>query len=87
MKSLAVIALALAAATCANITASFARWPDYPGFWVVGNHATKQCEIVTVNPIIDRAVIWFGAGPYKSLDDAKLARSNIRACPKEESGD
>jgi hypothetical protein len=28
--------------------------------------------------------IWFADGPYKSLDDAKLARSTIGACPKEE---
>jgi hypothetical protein len=26
--------------------------------------------------------IWFGDGPYKSLNDARLARSTIRACPK-----
>jgi hypothetical protein len=25
--------------------------------------------------------IWFGDGPYKSMADAKLARSTIRACP------
>jgi hypothetical protein len=25
--------------------------------------------------------IWFGTGPYKSLDDAKLARSTIPQCP------
>ena len=27
--------------------------------------------------------IWFGDGPYKSLADAKLARSTIGVCPKE----
>jgi len=54
------------------------------GFWVVGNHSTARCEIVTSNPLIDYTVIWFGAGPYRSLDDAKLARSTIRECPKEE---
>ena len=53
MKSLAVLSVALAAATFANITASFAR----------------------------------GAGPHKALDDAELVRSNIRGCPKQESGD
>ena len=52
-------------------------------FWVVGNHATSKCEIVTSNPLI-YGDIWFGDGPYKSLSDAKLARSTIRACPKEE---
>ena len=49
-------------------------------FWVVGNHATGKCNIVTSNPVIN-GDIWFGDGPYKSKDDAKLARSTIRACP------
>lgn len=55
-------------------------------FWVVGNRATSKCEIVTSNPVINGLVggnIWFGDGPYKSLDDAKLARSTISVCPKE----
>jgi hypothetical protein len=44
----------------------------------------RQCEIVTSNPVINNEVggaIWFGSGPYQSLDDAKLARSTIRGCP------
>jgi len=56
-------------------------------YWVVGNLATSKCEIVTSNPVIDSQVggnIWFGTGPYQSLDDAKLARSTISACPKVE---
>jgi hypothetical protein len=52
-------------------------------YWVVGNHATNKCEIVTTNPLIN-GDIWFGDGPYKSMSDAKLARSTINACPKEE---
>jgi hypothetical protein len=28
--------------------------------------------------------IWFGDGPYKSLADAKLARSTISACPEKD---
>jgi len=55
-------------------------------FWVVGNRATNGCDIVTKNPIID-GDIWFGDGPYKSKDDAKLARSTINACPKTEDKD
>ena len=51
-------------------------------FWVVGSRASGKCEIVTRNPVIDDANIWFGDGPYKSRDDAKLARSTINACPK-----
>jgi hypothetical protein len=50
-------------------------------FWVVGNSATGKCQIVTSNPVIS-GNIWFGDGPYKSKDDAKLARSTIGACPK-----
>jgi len=49
-------------------------------FWVVGNRATGKCNIVTSNPVI-YGDIWFGDGPYKSKDDAKLARSTIRVCP------
>ncbi|WP_431201163.1 hypothetical protein ACQ86E_18250 [Bradyrhizobium betae] len=49
-------------------------------FWVVGNRATGKCNIVTRNPVII-GDIWFGDGPYKSMADAKLARSTIRVCP------
>jgi hypothetical protein len=50
-------------------------------YWVVGNRATNGCEIVTSNPVVI-GDIWFEDGPYKSLADAKLARSTIRVCPK-----
>jgi hypothetical protein len=50
-------------------------------YWVVGNRATNRCEIVTSNPIVIGDV-WFEDGPYKSLSDAKLARSTIKVCPK-----
>lgn len=83
MKSLAIKSLLLAALTCANAPACFANWPDYKGFWVVGNHDSRKCEIVTSNPTIDGTVIWFSTGPYQSLDDAKLARSTIPQCPPE----
>ena len=82
MKSLVMKSVLLAALTCAIGTVCFARWPEYFGYWVVGSHATNKCEIVTVNPIIDGSIIWFASGPYQSLDDAKLARSTIDACPK-----
>lgn len=52
-------------------------------YWVVGNRATNKCDIVTRNPIII-GDIWFGDGPYRSVADAKLARSTIGACPKDE---
>lgn len=74
MKSLMLAVIVI----CATGTACFADG----SFWVVGNHATGKCEIVTSNPVIN-GDIWFGDGPYKSLADAKLARSTIGACPKE----
>jgi len=55
-------------------------------FWVVGNRATDKCEIVTSNPVII-GDIWFADGPYKSLADAKLARSTIGACPNKQDDD
>jgi hypothetical protein len=48
-------------------------------YWVVGNRATNKCEIVTSTPVIS-GDIWFGWGPYPSLDDAQRARSIIRGC-------
>lgn len=76
MKSL-LLAGAMIAATG---TFAFAQG----GYWVVGDSATGKCEIVTSNPVINSQVggnIWFGTGPYRSLDDAKLARSTVRQCP------
>ena len=57
------------------------------GYWVVGNRDNGKCDIVTSNPVIYSynaytTGYWFGSGPYQSLDDAKLARSTISACPK-----
>ena len=52
-------------------------------YWVVGNRATNKCEIVTSNPVVI-GDIWFEDGPYRSLADAKLARSTIRACPEKD---
>jgi hypothetical protein len=56
-------------------------------YWVVGNRATNKCDIVTHNPSIypyGGGDFWFGDGPYKSFADAKLARSTIRACPRDD---
>jgi hypothetical protein len=79
MKSLLLAGAVVVAAG----TQAFAQ----SGYWVVGNNATSKCEIVTSNPVINAQVggnITFGSGPYRSLDDAKLARSTIGACPKVE---
>ncbi|QPF85915.1 hypothetical protein IC762_06310 [Bradyrhizobium genosp. L] len=55
-------------------------------YWVVGNRATGRCPIVRTNPVIDGDT-WFGDGPYKSMADAKLARSTIGVCPKDDPSD
>ncbi len=52
-------------------------------YWVVGNRATNKCEIVTRNPVVI-GDIWFEDGPYRSLADAKLARSTISVCPEKD---
>ena len=85
MKSLAIKSLLLAALGCAGSTACLARWPEYAGFWVIGNRSTNFCEIVTANPVLPDSIFWFQSGPYKSLDDANLARSTISICPRQAS--
>ena len=77
----AVLTAALVGMTALGMTAT-ATWADGL-FWVVGNRATNRCEIVTSNPVII-GHIWFADGPYKSLADAKLARSTINACPNKD---
>ena len=67
---------------CAAATSCPAQ--TYSGYWVVGDGAAHTCEIVTSNPVIDYSVNSFGTGPYRSLDDAKLARSTIGVCPKDD---
>ena len=49
-------------------------------YWVVGKREAGKCEIVTSNPVVIGDT-WFADGPYKSSDDAKLARSTIPECP------
>ena len=56
-------------------------------YWVAGNRTTSKCDIVSSNPVIypyGGGTFWFGDGPYRSIADAKLARSTIRACPKDD---
>ncbi|MGJ5072053.1 hypothetical protein [Bradyrhizobium oligotrophicum] len=67
------------------MTTATAAWAE-DMFWVVGNRATNRCEIVTSNPVVTPTMgdIWFASGPFKSLDDAKLARSTINACPNKD---
>ena len=60
-------------------------------YWVAHDRSTGKCDIVTTQPIVfalpayDSAPneyrISFASGPYQSLDDAKVARSGISACP------
>jgi hypothetical protein len=79
--------LILAAAVVFASSVSYAAG----GYWVVGNRATGKCDIVTSNPVIGGGSAYdngggfsFGSGPYKSSDDAKLARSTIGVCPPPE---
>ena len=76
--------------TGALILASSISYAD-ASFWVVGNRATGKCDIVTSNPVIGGGSAYdkgggysFGDGPYKSKDDAKLARTTIDICPPPE---
>jgi hypothetical protein len=83
MKSLTVKSLLLAGAlTSAATTACVAQMVS--GYWVVGNGAIHSCEIVTSNPVIEYSPGSFGSGPYQSRDDARLARSTISVCPKDD---
>jgi hypothetical protein len=83
MTSLTVKSLLLAGVlTCAATPACIAQ--TYSGYWVVGNGADHTCQIVTSNPVIEPNPNSFGSGPYQSRDDARLARSTISVCPKEE---
>lgn len=50
------------------------------GFWVVGS-AAKGCRIVEQNPVIYLdGDVTFSDGPYRSMDDAKLAMTTISVC-------
>jgi hypothetical protein len=84
MKPLSVKPLLLAGVlACAATPACIAQMIS--GYWVVGNGADHTCRIVTSNPVIDYSPGSFGSGPYRSSDDARLARSTISVCPKEAS--
>ena len=51
----------------------------YVGFWLHDkSHAQGWQKFINAQV---GGNIWFGTGPYQSLDDAKLARSTIRSCP------
>ena len=62
-------------------------------YWVAGDRSTGRCNIVTSQPVVYGLPAYagsgseystsFASGPYQSLDDAKLARSGISACPSE----
>ena len=84
MKSLVVAGI---------MSAAFATAGHAGQFWVAGDRSTGKCKILTSQPVIFGLPAYGGAGseygtsfasgPYKSLDDAKLARSGISSCPPE----
>ena len=52
-------------------------------YWVVGNLVTNSCDIVSQTPVVSSdGPLWFGNGPHKSYDEARLARQGISACPR-----
>jgi len=76
--------------TGALVLASSISYAD-SRYWVVGNRATGKCDIVTSNPVIGGGSAYdngggysFGDGPYKSKDDARLARTTIGISPPPE---
>ena len=66
-------------------------------YWVAGDRSTGKCNIVTSQPVTYGLPAYDGAGseyktsftsgPYRSLDDAKLARSGIGSCPRPDPAD
>ena len=87
MKSLllaGVMSVAFATTACAQ-------------YWVAGDRSTGKCNIVTSQPVTYELPAYdsggseyktsFASGPYQSLDDAKLARTNISACPPPDPAD
>ena len=84
LKSLLLAGALTCAAAPACVAQTYSGTPTYSGYWVVGNGASHTCEIVTSNPVIDYSIGSFGSGPYQSRDDARLARSTINVCPKED---
>lgn len=84
LKSLLLAGALTCTATTACVAQTYSGVPTYSGYWVVGNGALHNCEIVTSNPVIDYSPGSFGSGPYRTPADAKLARSTISVCPKED---
>jgi hypothetical protein len=72
------------------MSAAFAT-ASYAQYWVSGDRSTGKCNIETSQPVTYGLPAYDGSGseyktswtsgPYQSLDDAKLARSGISACP------
>jgi len=73
------------------MSVAFATAGHADQYWVAGDRSTGKCNIVTSQPVTYELPAYAGAGseyktsftsgPYKSLDDAKLARSGISVCP------
>lgn len=75
------------------LSATFATAGYADQYWVAGDRSSGKCNITTSQPVTYGLPAYegggseyktsFTSGPYKSLDDAKLARSGISACPSE----
>ncbi|MBI5322043.1 hypothetical protein [Bradyrhizobium sp.] len=73
------------------MSVAFATASHAQNYWVAGDRNTGKCNILTSQPVTFGLPAYAGSGseystsftsgPYKSMDDAKLARSTISACP------
>jgi len=79
------------------MSAAFATAGHADQYWVSGDRISGKCNITTSQPVAfglpaydgsnpEYRVSW-SSGPYKSLDDAKLARSGISQCPPPDPAD
>lgn len=78
ISAAAILTISIIAGTGNNLGGTVAV-ADNAYFWVVGS-AAKGCWVVQQNPVVDGGNITFSDGPYRSMDDAKLAMTTISVC-------
>jgi hypothetical protein len=81
----------------AGMMSAFFATASHAQYWVAGDRTTGKCNILTSQPVTfglpayasggSEYRTYFTTGPYKSLEDAKLARSTISSCPPPQPGD
>jgi hypothetical protein len=78
ISAAAILTISILAGIGSNLRGTAAAADD-AYFWVVGS-AAKGCWVVQKNPVVDGRDITFSDGPYRSMDDAKLAMTTIGVC-------